>query len=164
MDVFVFAIWASFKPRPAAHPTCKHILWLQTVCRPGFERGPYGKNIHTDCVSASAIFRTWAHPHLQTVCPGPGTKAHTYSATAMGASSSFLDHADMCCRADDEEYDMDRILVSKRHLYDGQFGASTSTVYSSASTCAAGEVEQGKQYLKRPIVISDEGYRPIWVA
>ena len=97
-------------------------------------------------------------------CISPRDIPVAHSSAAMGASSSSLADADMCCRADDEEYDMDRILVSKRHLYDGQFGASTSTVYSSASTCAAGEVEQGKQYLKRPIVISDEGYRPIWVA
>ena len=86
------------------------------------------------------------------------------TATAMGASSSSLADADMCCRADDDDDDVDRVLESRRHLYDGKFGASTSTVYSSASTCVAHEGEQPKQLLKRPLIITDEGYQPIWIA
>ena len=98
-------------------------------------------------------------------CISPRDIPVAHSSAAMGASSSSLADADMCCRADDDDDDddVDR-LESRRHLYDGKFGASTSTVYSSASTCVAHEGEQPKQLFKRPLIITDEGYQPIWIA
>jgi hypothetical protein len=83
----------------------------------------------------------------------------------MGAASSFLNDANMCCR--EEDYDDDRgrsTLLSKRSQHDGKFGTSTSSVWSSASTCVATDSEQTQLYCKRPVVVTDEGYWPIWIA